>query len=114
MPRGIPISKELKQRAVNAHLEGTIQAAISRRFVLPRYSVSKILSSSNQRGHLENLPKSGRPRKTTIWTDRRIIRISQNDPWMSVPRIIAEISEIMVSPRTVQVSSKKVGRRKVI
>lgn len=65
-------------------------------------------------GHLENLPKSGRPRKTTIWTDRRIKRISQNDPWMSAPRIIAEIPEIMVSSRTVQrrlVDAKLFSRR---
>lgn len=114
MPRGIPISKELKQRVVNAHLEGTIQATISSRFVLPRYSVSKIISSYYERGHLENLPKSGRPRKTTVWTDRRIKRISQNDPWLSAPRIIAEIPEIMVSPRTVQrrlVDAKLFSRR---
>ena len=72
MPRGIPISKELKQKVVNAFLAGKKQAAISRQFVLPRYSVSKIILCYNERGYLENLPKSGRPRKTTIWIDRRI------------------------------------------
>lgn len=114
MPRGIPISKELKQRVVNAFLEGKRQSAISRQFVLPSYSVSKIISYYNERGHLENLPKSGRPRKTTIWMDRRIKRISQNDPWKSAPRIIAEIPEIIVSPRTIQrrlVEAKLFSRR---
>src|SRR5579872_3016863 len=114
MPRGIPIAKELKQRLVNAHLEGTIQATISRWFVLPRFGVSKIISSYHERGHLENLPKSGSPRKTTIWTDRRMKRISQNDPWLSTSRIIAEIPGIMVSPRTVQrrlVDAKLFSRR---
>lgn len=43
MPKRISISKELKQRVVNAHLKGTKQVAISRRFVLPGYSLSKII-----------------------------------------------------------------------
>lgn len=114
MPRGIPISKDLKQRVVNAFMEGNKQADISRQFVLPRYSVSKIISSYNNRGHLEKLPKSGRPKKTTVMTDRRIKRIAQNDPWKSAPRIIAEIPEITVGIRTVQrrlVDAKLFSRR---
>lgn len=95
-------------------MEGNKQADISRQFVLPRYSVSKIISSYNERGHLEKLPKSGRPKKTTVMTDRRIKRIAQNDPWKSAPRIIAEIPEITVGIRTVQrrlVDAKLFSRR---
>jgi hypothetical protein len=46
--------------------------------------------------------------------DRRIKRMSQNDPWLSAPRIIAEIPEILVSPRTIQrrlVQAKLFSRR---
>jgi hypothetical protein len=49
--------------------------------------------------------------------DRRIKRMSQNDPWLSAPRIIAEIPEILVSPRTIQrrlVQAKLFSRRPAI
>jgi hypothetical protein len=48
--------------------------------------------------------------------DRRIKRMSQNDPWLSAPRIIAEIPEILVSPRTIQrrlIQAKLFSRRPV-
>ena len=35
MPRGIPISKELKQKVVNVFLVGKKQTAILRQFVFP-------------------------------------------------------------------------------
>jgi hypothetical protein len=114
MPRGIPICKELKQMVINAHLERKKQSAISKQFLLPKYSVSKIISTYNRRGHLDKIQKSGKPRKTTILMDRRIKRMSQNDPWLSAPRIIAEIPEILVSPRTIQrrlVQAKLFSRR---
>lgn len=114
MPKGKPICVELKQMVVNAFLEGKSMATISRQFLLPKYSVSKIISRYNERGHVEKMPKSGRPRKTTLWMDRRIKRISQRDPWLSGPRIIAEIPELEVSPRTVQrrlVEAKLYSRR---
>jgi hypothetical protein len=46
--------------------------------------------------------------------DKRIKRLSQNDPWLSGPRIIAEIPEIMVGPRTIQrrlIEAKLFSRR---
>lgn len=99
---------------VNAFLEGKSKIAISKQFDLPKYSVSKIISRYNERGHVEKMPKSGRPRKTTFWMDRRIKRISQRDPWLSGPRIIAEIPELEVSARTVErrlVEAKLYSRR---
>ncbi|EFA06521.1 Transposable element Tc1 transposase-like Protein [Tribolium castaneum] len=94
MPTGTPIGKELKERVIDAFLNNEKQADIARRFQLPRYSVSKIIIRYNERGHLNNYPKSGRPQKTTINMDRRIKRISENDPWKSASKIIAEIPEV--------------------
>jgi hypothetical protein len=65
---------------------------------------------------LDKIPKSERPRKTTILMDRRVKRMSQNDPWLPAPRIIAEIPEILVSPRTIQrrlIQAKLFSRRPV-
>ncbi|EFA10023.1 Transposable element Tcb2 transposase-like Protein [Tribolium castaneum] len=114
MPTGTPIGKELKERVIDAFLNNEKQADIARRFQLPRYSVSKIIIRYNERGHLNNNPKSGRPRKTTINMDRRIKRISENDPWKSSSKIIAEIPEVGVSTRTIQrrlVAAKLFSRR---
>lgn len=114
MPKGKPICLEVKRMVVTAFLEGKNVDSISRQFVLPSYTVSKIISRYRERGHIEKMPKSGRPRKTTFWMDRRIKRISQRDPWLSGPRIVAEIPELDVSPRTVQrrlVEAKLYSRR---
>ncbi|EFA00958.1 Transposable element Tcb1 transposase-like Protein [Tribolium castaneum] len=96
MPTGTPIGKELNERVIDAFLNNEKQADIARRFQLPRYSVSKIIIRYNERGHLNNNPKSERPRKTTINMDRRIKRISENDPWKSASKITAEIPEVGV------------------
>ncbi|EFA12183.1 Transposable element Tcb2 transposase-like Protein [Tribolium castaneum] len=111
---GTPIGKELKERVIDAFLNNEKQADIARRFQLPKYSVSKIIIRYNERGHLNNNPKSGRPQKTTINMDRRIKRISENDPWKSASKIIAEIPEVGVSTRTIQrrlVAAKLFSRR---
>jgi hypothetical protein len=42
--------------------------------------------------------------------------MSQNDPWLPAPRIIAEIPEMLVSPRTIQrrlIQAKLFSRRPV-
>ncbi|MCM0158346.1 hypothetical protein [Candidatus Nardonella dryophthoridicola] len=66
MPKGKPICLELKQMVVDAFLEGRRLVDISRQFLLPKYSVSRIIVRYNERGHVEKMPKSGRPKKTTF------------------------------------------------
>lgn len=56
----------------------------------------------NKRGHFENLPKVGRPIKTTVCMDSHIKKTSQNNTQLSAPKIIVEIPKIMVSPQTIQ------------
>lgn len=114
MPKGIVTSIDLKQRILNAFNNGENQSTIARRFEVGRYTVSRILSKFQQRGHLRNMPKSGRPRKTTAYTDRLIKRMSRADPWKSGPRIIAEIDNLNISERTVRrrlVEGKLFSRR---
>lgn len=114
MGKGIATSSEMKHKVLNAFGNGEKQSSIPKRFEIGRYTVSRIISTYNERGHLEALPKSGRPRKTTIHTDRLIKRISQNDPFKSAPRIKAEIAGLNVSYRTIQrrlVSARLYSRR---
>lgn len=114
MGKGVATSFEVKQKVLNAFRNGEKQSSIARRFEIGRYTVSRIISNYNERGHLTTLPKCGRPRKTTIHTDRLITRISQNDPFKSAPRIKAEIAGLNVSYRTIQrrlVAAKLFSRR---
>lgn len=68
-------------------VEGKYKFAISK----PKYSGSRY----NEREHVEQMPKSGILRKTTFWMDMRIKTVSQRDPWLPGPRIIAEIPELV-------------------
>jgi DNA-binding transcriptional regulator LsrR (DeoR family) len=78
MPKGVKTSKQLKERVLEAFHNEERQAEISRRFVIPRYTVCRILQNSKERGHLDDILKTGRPRKSSLTTDRLIKRISQN------------------------------------
>ncbi|CAH1365988.1 unnamed protein product, partial [Tenebrio molitor] len=72
MPKGVKTSKQLKERVLEAFHNGERQAEISRRFVIPRYTVCRILQNSKERGHLDDILKTGRPRKSSLTTDRLI------------------------------------------
>jgi hypothetical protein len=114
MPKGVNTSKQLKERVLEAFHNGELQAEISRRFVIPRYTVCRILQNSKEREHLDDILKTGRPRKSSLTTDRLIKRISQNDPWKSAPHIKSEIENFNLSTRSVQrrlVEAKLFGRR---
>jgi transposase len=114
MPKGVKTSKQLKERVLEAFHNGERQAEISRRFVIPRYTVCRILQNYQERGHLDDILKTGRPRKSSLTTDRLIKRISQNDPWKSAPRIKSEIENLNLSTRSVQrrlVEAKLFGKR---
>jgi transposase len=102
MPKGVKTSKQLKERVLQAFHNGERQAEISRRFVIPRYTVCRILQNYQERGHLDDILKTGRPRKSSLTTDRLIKRIFQNDPWKSAPRIKSEIENLNLSTRSVQ------------
>jgi hypothetical protein len=70
------------------------------------------LQNYQERGHLDDILKTGRPKKS-LTTDRLIKRISQNDPWKSAPRIKSEIENLNLSTRSVQrrlVEAKLFGR----
>jgi hypothetical protein len=112
MPKGVKTSKQLKERVLGAFHNGERQAEISR-FVILRYTVCRILQNYQERGHLDDILKTGRPKKS-LTTDRLIKRISQNDPWKSAPRIKSEIENLNLSTRSVQrrlVEAKLFGRR---
>lgn len=69
MPNGKLICIELNV------LEGISMATISRQFLLPKYSASKIILFGNERGKNAKMPKDFF-RKPTFWIDRRIKRVS--------------------------------------
>lgn len=114
MPRGVHYSIGLKQHIISAYKSGKSQKLISEVFGIKKDIVSKTIKRFNNRGVVTNLKRGGRKRKTTQKLERRLIRLSKNNPKMSARRIIAEVGEINVSSRTVQrrlVEASLKGRR---
>lgn len=60
MLKGKPICTELKQIVVSAVLKGMtmIMVTTSRQFLLPKYSVSKIIPLFDEKGDAEKVPKT--------------------------------------------------------
>ena len=54
-----------------------------------------------ERGHLDPLPRSGRPTKLTLRDKTMICRISTKDPFLSAPDIQEEIGRNDISTRTI-------------
>ena len=101
MPRGVFLSSDLKERIVNLYSSGEKQSEISSRFQVSKQTVSKIIKRHKDRGHVESLTRGGRPRKTSIRTDKLIKRTSQKYPTMSGCQILNEFTDVNVSTRTI-------------
>ncbi|RZC36692.1 hypothetical protein BDFB_014024 [Asbolus verrucosus] len=78
MTTDISTSKQLKERIIDAFLNGERQAANSRHFAIPRYTVCRVLKLHQEREHLEHMPKCERPlenctkNKSTRSVERRL------------------------------------------
>jgi transposase len=117
MARGIPLSIDLKERVINDYNNGVKQSVIATKYCLNKSVVSRLIKRFRERGHLQSIKKSGRPKKTTPRLDRAILNISKNDPFLSSRRIGAQIEETMgviVTSRTIRnrlIEAQLFGRR---
>ena len=76
-------------------------AEIGRDLHIPRRTVSNFLQRYHERASIENLPRSGRPRKTSITDDRWLNRTALDDTQMSLKELKSTYN-IPVSTRTIQ------------
>ena len=76
---GKSLPKVLKEKIINGLTSGESISEVSRRLDIPKQTIYSIKKQFLQRGHLENVSKSGQPKKTTIRKDRKIRRLSVAD-----------------------------------
>jgi transposase len=69
-----------KQTMVSLREDGFSQYKIAEILEVSQSCISRFLRKFNQSGSIENLPRSGRPRKTNEQGDRKILRcVKQTD-----------------------------------
>ena len=101
----------MKRKICNAFEDGQIIAAfqqgkrarqIHNELGIPISTLNQKWRRFLERGSLDRLPKSGRPRKTTPREDRRIVRECQRNPFGTPQRIAFNILRHGVSPNTIR------------
>lgn len=103
MGRRKDILPTMVSQIVLLHEQGFTQKAISQRFGISRIAVQQRLARYHQTGSYTSARRSGRPRSTSLATDRVIRRIAVADPTASSSFIAAQLpEETPVSCRTVR------------
>lgn len=105
MVRGRSLPKQIKEKIIEALNNGDSLSEVSRRFDIPKQTVYSIKKRFQERGHLDNMSKSGRPKKTSIRQDRKIRRLSVADPRRSAVNIhknLNQTNDLNISVRTVR------------
>ena len=84
-PRGPRLSDDLKQKIIDIHLANPdlSYGALSERFGVAKTTVRRVVANYRERGTVTNVKASGRPRKTTVRDDRRIVREAKKDPFIT-------------------------------
>ena len=93
------IAKSSKSDVILLKEEGYKNKEIANRLGLFEASVSRILKRNKENLTLSPMKRSGRPRKTTPRTDRKIRRLLQEKPFLSstdIKRSVPELAELSV------------------
>lgn len=93
--------KNFKLIIVSEYNNGSTQKDICEKYSLAKSVVSRIINKFKSSGAVETLHSGGRPRKTTVRDDARIVREIKRDPTISASGIINTLN-LNVSLRTVQ------------
>lgn len=111
MPKTKIFSTDLKTKIVEAYKQGEKLIVIAKNFNMYRGTVSKIIKKFKERGTVQTAFKKGRPRKTSVQTDRLITRISLADPKKTARQIYNEL--IQDNGLICSISTETVRRRLV-
>uniref|UniRef100_A0A914WNK9 Paired domain-containing protein n=1 Tax=Plectus sambesii TaxID=2011161 RepID=A0A914WNK9_9BILA len=102
MVRTPHLSTAVKKRIVNLFSANVTKANIARVFKVARSTVSRILRLHTLRGTVGTAPRTGRPRKTTARTDKRIVWLSKKSPFLTANAIRNDLNVMDVSTSTVK------------
>ncbi|XP_069669962.1 uncharacterized protein [Periplaneta americana] len=87
MPKQKEYSVDVRQAVLNALKKGKSQSSVAKDFGISQQLVSVWSRRHKQEGSVDNKPRSGRPRKTTVSEDRMICKQSVADPRKSARQI---------------------------
>lgn len=101
------MSTPQKQLVISLRRDGFSQYKIADIIGVSQSCISKFLRKFNRRRNIENLPRSGRPRKTDEKGDRKNLRCVKTDTRQTLAEITNEANNALPS----SVSSRTVRRR---
>ena len=86
MPRGKPLSTDLKVKLVSYYERNRGQGSLSYKsmseiFDVPAQTIHDVIKRYLETGSVENKKKTGRPRKTTPRQDRQMVIECKKDPF---------------------------------
>lgn len=105
MPR---YSDDLRRLVIEGRNDGLSYSELAGRFKISKAGARKICVKYDTTGFIVNMPKTGRPRKTSQRTDKRIVREIAKNP-LGTARTIKETLELDVSTRTINRRLKSGG-----
>ena len=76
----VKINYEIRQDVIERLKNGISQAEVARQLHISRCGVQSILKKFHTSGSVNNLPRSGRPRKSNERSDRKLSRLSNINP----------------------------------
>lgn len=86
------LSIEIRQRAIEMVKMGQSQRKVAAMFGCSHTAIQNLWKKYNMNGYVENLPKSGRPSKTSERERKLLRRYSIKDPFMSTKNVMNNIS----------------------
>ena len=75
MPKKRELSNDIKEMIVKLNLEGLSKNKIGELLGIHRSTVGRVLKRFQEKGSVENIRRSGRPRVTDARGDRKLYRI---------------------------------------
>ena len=89
----VQVSDEEKNNSLSLHKDNLSLSEISRATGKSRSVVQRIISRFKQSGYVKAMPKTGRPRKTTVREDRMMVRQSLQDRFKTAAEISREMGK---------------------
>ncbi|KAG3172522.1 hypothetical protein PC128_g18517 [Phytophthora cactorum] len=83
-------SHDLRVLCVQKHLRGLGNTKISKMLEMPRGSVRNIIKLFKKNGHSVVSPRTRRKKTTDVRQDRRIVRVVENNRFISAAKLAAE------------------------
>lgn len=93
--------KAFKLKILEYFNNGESQISIAKRFGINKSIVSRLIKKYKTTGTIEVVDKGGRKRKTSTRTDRKIVRLFKNDPFITSRNVVKTL-DLNISASTVR------------